>query len=117
MQLVIPDHLHAIEYHRQYNRDRREHVHTETVDDQGFVLVHDPETRSQWLAHYTRCCADEYLARKRAPRGIWFVHVYQLLDDERRHIVSSRMYWPGPQATARETDRSQSRSDTSPSGC
>jgi|GEM_PF-3485286 len=95
MHLVIPDHLHAIEYHRQSDRDRRNHMYTQTVDDQGFVLVHAPEKRGSWLAHYTRCCAEKHLARERAPHGTWYTHLYRLLDDERRRVVSIRMSWSG----------------------
>ena len=75
----------------QRDRDRREHVYTEMADDQGFVLVHDPAKRQQWLARYTRTCAEEYLARAHAQPGEWFVHVYRMLDDER--LVSIRMPW------------------------
>lgn len=95
MGLTIPEHRHALEYHRQYGRDRREHVHTEIVDDQGFVLVHDPAKLQDWLVRYTRTCAEEYLARARAQPGHWLVHVYRLLADERHHLVSIRMHWPG----------------------
>jgi|GEM_PF-3485287 len=55
-------------------------MYTQTVDYQGFVLVHDPEKRGPWLARYTRCCAEGHLARKRAPHGTWYTHVYRLLD-------------------------------------
>lgn len=77
MRLTVPDHLHSIEYYRQHARDRREHVYTEVVDDQGFVLVHDPERREQWLARYARTCAEDYLGRVRARPGDWLVHVYR----------------------------------------
>lgn len=49
MPLTVPEHLHAIEYYRQCDRVRREHVHTEVIDDQGFVLVHDPDKLQGWL--------------------------------------------------------------------
>lgn len=96
--LIIHEYRHAIEYHLQRHRDRREHVYTEFVNDQGFVLVHDPAKRPDWLAHYARCCAEDYLARRRAKAGVWFVHVYRLRDDGRQHVVSIRMNWPAPQA-------------------
>src|SRR5699024_3095506 len=56
MGLKIAEHLHEIEYHRQYDRDRREHLYTERVDDQGFVLVHDPAKLQQWLVRYSQPC-------------------------------------------------------------
>lgn len=95
MSLTVPDHLHSIEYYRQHDGDRREHLYTEVVDDQGFVLVHDPNKRSEWLVRYTRVCAEDYLARARAPHGDWFVHVYRLLNAQRHHVVSIRMHWRG----------------------
>lgn len=101
MPLLIPDHLHVIEYYHQRDRDRRDHVYTERVDDQGFVLVHDPAKREQWLARYARTCAQDYLARVHAQHGEWFVHVYRILDDERNHVVSIRMRWDGPGADRR----------------
>lgn len=103
MRLNIHYHLHAIEYYRQLDRDRREHVYTEVVDDQGFVLVHDPAKIQQWLVHYTRACAEDYLARVYAHEGDWLVHVYRLLDDERRHIVSIRMHWNGHESNGHGT--------------
>lgn len=93
MRLNLPDHLHSIEYYRQHDHDRREHLYTEVVDDQGFVLVHDPEKREEWLARYARACAEDYLARVRAQHGDWLVHVYRLLDEQRHHVVSIRMRW------------------------
>ena len=95
MSLIIPEHLHEIEYHRRYDRDRREHVHTEVVDDPGSVLVHDPAKLQEWLVRCTRVCAEEYLRRAHARAGEWLVHVYRLLDGERRHVVSIRMRWDG----------------------
>lgn len=95
MPLTVPEHLHAIEYYRQCDRDRREHVHTEVIDDQGFVLVHDPAKLQDWLVRYTRVCAEDYLARAHARPGEWLVHVYRLLDGERHHLVSIRMHWNG----------------------
>lgn len=94
--LTIPEHRHAIEYYRHYDRDHREHVHTETIDDQGFVLVHDTAKREDWLVRYTRTCAEEYFARSRSRAGHWIVHVYRLNDDERQHLISVRLHWPGP---------------------
>ena len=96
--LRIPDHLHAIEYYRVLDKDHREHVYTEVIDDQGFVLVHDPDKREGWLARYARTCALDYFARVRAERGIWLVHVYRLVDDERRHVISIRIHWPAASA-------------------
>lgn len=95
MPLTMPAHMHAIEYYRQHDRDWREHAYTEIVDDQGFVLVHDPAKREQWLVRYTRACAEDYFTRVRAEPGEWVVHVYRLLDGERRHLVSIRMHWTG----------------------
>lgn len=98
--LKIPEYLYALEYYRQVERDRREHVYTETVDDHGFVFEHDPAKRDQWLVRYTHTCAEEYFARARACPGNWLVHVYRLLDGERHHVVSIRMSWPGRADTA-----------------
>ena len=65
------------------------------ADDQGFVLVHDPAKLQQWLVRYARVCADDHLARVHAQPGEWFVHVYRVLDNGRRHVVSIRMRWDG----------------------
>lgn len=101
-RLRIHDHLHALEYYHVLGNGHREHVYTEVVDDQGFVLVHDPAKRQEWLTRYTDTCAREYFSRVRAKHGTWFVHVYQLIADERRHVISVRIRWRGesPQATA-----------------
>lgn len=93
--LTIRDHPHVIEYYRLIGKDCREHVYTETIDDQGFVLVHDNEKRGRWLAKYARCCAEEYLARKRVGPSAWFIHVYRSIGNDREHIVSIRLQWPG----------------------
>lgn len=95
MPLTVPEYRHAIEYYHEHDRDRREHLYTEVVDDHGFVFVHDPEKRERWLARYARTCAEDYLARVRARSGDWLVHVYRLLDGERHHVVSIRMRWNG----------------------
>lgn len=89
--LVIHGHRHAIEYHREHGNGYREHAYTEVVDDQGFVLEHRPDRRQAWLTRYTRACAEDYLARVNADRGPWLVHVYRLLDTERRHVTSIRL--------------------------
>lgn len=92
--LVIHGHHHDIDYYHERGGGNRDHVYTERVDDQGFVLVHDPKRIHQWLAGYTRTCADEYLTKMRAEPGMWLVSVHRLLDDERRHVVTVRMRWP-----------------------
>lgn len=106
MPLTIPEHTHEIQYHRQLSSGAREHAHTEVVDDQGFVLVHDPNKRERWLAEYTRTCADEYLGRVRARPGQWLVHVYRLLAGERHHVVSIRMQWCGYGEASTQVTRS-----------
>lgn len=92
--LVIHGHHHAIDYYREHGKGYRDHVYTELVDDQGFVLVHHPERREAWLARYAHVCAEDYLARVRAQPGTWLVSVHRLLDEERRHIVTIRLRWP-----------------------
>lgn len=92
--LVIHGHHHDIDYYRERGGGYRDHVYTERVDDQGFVLVHDPERIQAWLASYARTCADDYLTRVHAEPGLWLVSVHRLLDDERRHVVTIRMRWP-----------------------
>lgn len=96
--LIVHEHPHVLEYHREYGKGYREHVYTEHVDDQGFVFQHVPALRAAWLARYTRVCADDYLTRVGAAHGRWLVHVYRTGGDERRHLVSVRMHWPFTEA-------------------
>lgn len=86
---------HELEYHRELGKGRRQHEHTELVDDMGFLLEHRAERWEGWNVRYATACAQDFLARKRAYPGVFVVSVYRLFPDARKHVVTIRLDWPG----------------------
>ena len=95
---------HVIEYRYERVRGQREHRYTEHADDVGFCLEHKESRRERWLVRYTHMCADDYLARVGAPHGQWVVSVYRQ-GDQRRHLVTIRMIWPGKKSEVHPSEK------------
>ncbi|MQA09555.1 MAG: hypothetical protein GEU98_13585 [Pseudonocardiaceae bacterium] len=94
--MLIWDYVHHIEYRRELSKGRRIHEYTEYADDMGFCLEHRAERKQDWLVKYTRYCTEDFLGRMRAAPGTWVVSVYRACNgDERTHLVTIRMRWPG----------------------
>jgi hypothetical protein len=86
---------HELEYRRELAKGHLKREYTELVDDMGFILEHRAERWKDWTVRYTTACAQDFLQRKRARSGTFLVTVYRLFPDERRHVVTVRMKWPG----------------------
>ncbi|MBB5806856.1 hypothetical protein F4560_006624 [Saccharothrix ecbatanensis] len=65
--------LHRIEYFRRQRNGSLLCEHVETVDDHGWYIARGEE----WRAHYTRGCAEEFLARQDAQPGVYSVAVWR----------------------------------------
>jgi len=87
--------LHELVYHRELGKGRRQHEHTEFVDDMGFVLEHRAELWENWTVRYSTACALDFLDRKRAYPGTFLVSVYRLFPDARNHVVTIKLKWSG----------------------
>ncbi|TCP46304.1 hypothetical protein EV191_114101 [Tamaricihabitans halophyticus] len=95
------DYRHDIEYRRELAKGHRVHTYTERAEDMGFCFSQPPGREQQWLVHYTRACAEDFLYRVEAPSGDWIVSVYRRPPDRsRQHIVTIRMRWQAPDQDA-----------------
>jgi len=93
------DYLHRIEYRRELSKYERVHTYTELADDHGFCFRRRGMTREEYLAFYTRACADDYLTRMGAAAGIWVVSVYRLVPGaDPVELCMVRMRWPSEAA-------------------
>lgn len=79
--------LHRIEYFRRHDDDSLVREHVEVVDDHGWYI----ECGTRWKERYTRGCAEDFLARVRAPHGVYSVAVWR--GDVR--VCTVGLHWTG----------------------
>jgi hypothetical protein len=103
--MALWDYWHHIDYHRKLPRRKRLLEYTEIVEDQGWCLRRTGMTREQWLATYTRSCAEDFLGRVDAAPGVWIVIVWRAPRDAERHLVCSiEMPWRPARPAPTERD-------------
>ncbi|WP_216211579.1 hypothetical protein [Amycolatopsis aidingensis] len=90
------DYWHRMEYRRELRKGHCVLEYVEVFEDQGWTFCHRPERQQEWFVHYTRACAEDYLARVRARSGTWVVGVWRTgasASGDGRLLGSIRMRW------------------------
>jgi hypothetical protein len=87
--MVSWDYTYRIEYHRVLGRDKRALEYVEVVEDAGFCMSRVGMTQQEWLVHYTKVCAVDYLERVNPRPGEWLVIVYRTPKGVARTTVCS----------------------------
>jgi hypothetical protein len=80
--------LHRIEYFRRQDNGSLVREHVETVDDHGWYI----ERGEEWKDRYTRGCAEDFLARAVAARGVYSVAVWR----GGTRVCTVGLCWAGP---------------------
>ncbi|MFJ6670439.1 hypothetical protein ACIQMJ_04945 [Actinosynnema sp. NPDC091369] len=79
--------LHRVEYFRRQDNGSLVREHVETADDHGWYI----ERGAAWRDRYTRACAEDFLARTGASRGVYSVAVWR----GTTRVCTVGLHWPG----------------------